>query len=403
MRELLLLLVMFWNTENFFDPFDDPVTGDDAFAHGGERFWTWKKFGKKRDDIAKTIMLVKEEYGVFPAIIGLCEVENRFVLKHLVEHTPLARAGYRIIHKDSPDIRGTDVAMLYDPEVFRVIKVKFFPVRISREKSGGERLQASVGRAGREKEAIRIYGDSILPTRFILYVKGTVKELDTIHCFVNHWPSKLGGKKSSLSRRMAASNIVKDKTDSILGENGKANIILSGDFNDTPDSPPLMNLDKFFNMSERFTKAGKCGMRRRSYEKRLAGTHKYRGKWEMIDQFLVSENMAPDIYRAENGNTENGYADRRENSGKRENRKIRDISGTVVSDCSKGYSSGRFKTPRWIYCKYESMEIFRHGYLLEYDEIYMGEKLRKTLSGPRYLSGVSDHLPVLLKIFGIVF
>lgn len=337
MKEVLLLLVMFWNVENFFDPFKDPVAADGEFTPGGARFWTWRKFAKKRDDIAKVILLVKERYGVFPAVIGLCEVENRFVLGNLLERTPLARCGYRIIHKDSPDKRGIDVAMLYDPQLFKLVQVKFFPLA-AEERDGGVSVPAS---------------------RLILYAKGVLGGLDTLHCFVNHWPSRLGGEAHSLPRRMLASNTLKAKTDSILLRNSRANIILMGDFNDTPGAGPVRNLGGFVNMAERFKREG---------------TYKYRGKWEILDQFLVSESLAP-------GN------------------------GEIKSpgDSPDGKESGFINRVRWIYCKRGSMEIFRDRYLLERDEVYMGEKLRRTLSGPRYLGGVSDHLPVLLQLFGVVF
>lgn len=337
MKEVLLLLVMFWNVENFFDPFKDPVAADEEFTPGGARFWTWRKFEKKRDDIAKVILLVKQRYGVFPAVIGLCEVENRFVLHHLLERTPLAKAGYRIIHKDSPDKRGIDVAMLYDPQHFKLVQVRFFPLL---EEEGG--------------------GVSVLASRFILYAKGVVGGLDTLHCFVNHWPSRLGGEARSSPRRMLASRTLKVRTDSILRCNGRANIILMGDFNDTPGSRPVTNLSGFVNMAH-----GVKG----------AGTYKYKGKWEVLDQFLVSESLAP----APGVHGESGYFP----------------AGQAEQGCMEAV--------RWIYCKPGSMEIFRNRYLLEKDDVYMGEKLRRTLSGPRYLGGVSDHLPVLLRLFGIVF
>ncbi|MEG0892028.1 MAG: endonuclease [Bacteroidales bacterium] len=315
MKEILLLLIMFWNVENYFDPFDDKTVNDNEFTPRGGKFWNWKKFIKKRDDLAKVIMLVKEENGLFPAIIGVCEIENRFVLNQLLLHTPLAGLGYKIIHKDSPDSRGIDVAMLYNPHLFKILKTKFFPLKYNK--------------------------DSVMASRFILYAKGVVNGLDTLHCFVNHWPSKLGGARRSLPRRMLASNILKAKTDSILGENSSANIVLMGDFNDTPNSPPLTNLDKFVNMTKGLVRGNAP-----------PGTHKYKEKWEQIDQFLVSSNLS---------------------------------------------SQGNLK---WIYCRKESMEIFTHAFLLQRDDGYLGEKLRKTLSGPKYLGGVSDHLPVILKIYG---
>ncbi len=146
MKETLLIMLMFWNLENYFDPFPPNEI----------KFWNWKKFEKKRDDIAKVIMLAKEEYSCFPAIIGVCEVENYFVLYQLTQNTPLARIGYGIIHNDSPDKRGIDVALLYRKEIFRPIETKFFPLFSDTTK----------------KETLK--------TRLILYAKGCVNNLDTL-------------------------------------------------------------------------------------------------------------------------------------------------------------------------------------------------------------------------------
>lgn len=308
MKEILLLLAMFWNVENYFDTSDNPSTADEEFTPMGKNHWTRTKFEKKRDDIAKTIILAADSYGMFPGIIGLCEVENRYVLEELVEKTPLARMGYSFIHKESPDSRGIDVALLYRKEVFLPLENKFLKMPF--------------------------------PTREVLYSKGVANGMDTLHIFVNHWPSKSGGEKSSHPRRMAASERVREVTDSILNANPSANIILMGDFNDTPASEPLENLDNFANLA--------------LLAQGNEGTHKYRGEWATIDQYLVSGNLLPP-------------------------------SG--ANDL------------KWIYCHRE-MDIFAPDYLLVPDEVYMGVKPSRTLQGPRYLGGVSDHLPIMLKIYG---
>ena len=308
MKEFLLLLAMFWNVENFFDTKNDPNTADDEFTPKGDNHWTWKKFEKKKNDIAKTIMLVADRYGELPALIGLAEVENMYVLQKLIKETPLARAGYQIIHDESPDNRGIDVALLYREDIFTPEKKRFMEMGF--------------------------------PTRELLYVKGTVKGLDTLHVLVNHWPSKGGGEKETLPKRMAVSNKVKEVTDSILTENSRANILLMGDFNDVPTSEPIENLENFANLAH-WAKGGK-------------GTYKYKGEWEFIDQFLVSGNMLPPT-------PENPL--------------------------------------KWMYCHRE-MDIFMHEWLVAPDESYMGVKPNRTLVGPKYNGGVSDHLPIVLKIYG---
>ena len=297
MKEILLLLVMFWNVENYFDTYDNPTTSDEEFTPTGDNRWSWKRFEKKRDDIAKTFLLAADEYGELPGIIGVAEIENKFVLDQLIEETPLARAGYRYIHKDSPDSRGIDVALLYREEKFKPIHTTY--------------IEAS------------------FPTRDVLYTKGVVEGKDTIHIMVNHWPSKRGNESSSGKKREYVSLMVSRTVDSILQSSPDANILLMGDFNDTPFSAPLQNLGQLTNLALKI--------------KGAEGTYKYQQEWSVIDQILVSENLV-------------------KHAGKR-------------------------------------MEIFAPEALLTEDATYMGIKPKRTYSGPRYLGGVSDHLPVLLQIF----
>jgi hypothetical protein len=157
--------LLFYNVENLFDPFDDSLTNDDAFTPEGERAWTWKKYQEKLSKVYKTIMVAGNPLP--PAIIGLCEVENRFVLNQLAYKTPLSKMDYRIVHEESPDRRGIDVALLFNPHFISLIDHQTIPIFFSI--------------------------DSSLTTRDILYAKLLVKNADTLHVFVNHWPSRWGG------------------------------------------------------------------------------------------------------------------------------------------------------------------------------------------------------------------
>lgn len=314
MKEILLLLVMFWNVENYFDTYDNPSTTDEEFTPTGDNRWSRKRFEKKRDDIAKTILLAADRYGELPALIGLAEIENAFVLQELLEETPLARTQYKYIHKDSPDSRGIDVALLYREELFTPLETKYI-------------------------------GFSF-PTRDILYTKGVVNGLDTLHIMVNHWPSKRGNEESSGRKREYVSLKVSHVVDSILQRNPAANIILMGDFNDTPASSPLKNLEQLTNLAK--------------WAEGAEGSYKYRESWSMIDQFLVSENL------------------------------IREESNI------KGKNEAFM--PQWIYT-YRNMEIFAPEALFAEDATYLGVKPKRTYSGPRYLGGISDHLPVVFKLY----
>lgn len=351
-KEILLLLVMFWNLENFFDPFEGNSHGrswtdadtvryeipvEEPFTPNGEKFWTWKKFSRKRDDIARTVALVKERYGLFPAIIGLCEVENRFVLQQLTQNTILAKLDYGIVHRDSPDKRGIDAALLYRKGIFKPLKVEYYPVNMEKT----DRTMAQM-----------------LHTREIVHVKGVLHSLDTLHCLVVHWPSKLEGERESSERRAAASRVLRHVTDSILLANQKANIIVMGDFNDDAGSISMGNMDNMVNMSEKEME----GVAKRDLRKEPHKwyTYKYKESWERIDHFLISDHLWRDSGSGGSGEPE----------------------------------------LKWIFCKNGGSSVFSHNFLLEEDKLYLGYKIRRSLSGSRYKGGVSDHLPIVLEVWG---
>lgn len=231
-----------WNLENYFDPYDDPATADEAFTPGGEHRWTRRKMETKRNLIAKTIIASAERFGGrMPAIVGLCEVENAKVLKALVEDSPLAAQRYRSVHRESPDPRGIDVALLYDPERVRLLDFEFITIRF-------------------------------FATREILYAKVALP--DTLHIFVNHWPSKYSGAKASEARRQAVCTALLHKLDSLHRADSAAAVLLMGDFNATPKEPSVMRL------------AAEGGLK--NITPKRGGTIRFKGKWEMIDQMLAS-------------------------------------------------------------------------------------------------------------------
>lgn len=242
-----------WNLENYFDPYDDPVTADEAFSPGGEHHWTRRKYEAKRNLIAKTIIASAERFdGRMPAIVGLCEVENAKVLKALVEDSPLAAKRYRSVHRESPDPRGIDVALLYDPARVRLLDFEFITI----------------------KE---------FATREILYAKVALP--DTLHVFVNHWPSKYSGAKVSEARRQAVCTALLHKLDSLHRSDSAAAVLLMGDFNATPNEPSVMRLTTEGGLNNITPKKG--------------GTIRFKGKWEMIDQMLASPAAAQKIGPAE--------------------------------------------------------------------------------------------------------
>ena len=261
-----------WNLENFFDTRDDPATADDGFTPGGEYRWTRRKFMAKRNLIAKTIIASGERFGGdLPALVGLCEVENCYVLESLVNDTPLARLRYRILHRDSPDPRGIDVALLYDPARVKVLAHGWITVR---EFATREILYAKVALGGEAASRNRADTNDRAAT-----------PPDTLHVYVNHWPSKYGGAKASEHKRQAVCDALLAHLDSLQQAEPAAAIVLMGDFNDTPDAGVIMELCRVANLQNITPKEG--------------GTIKYKGEWEMIDQMLASPAAACKIGPAE--------------------------------------------------------------------------------------------------------
>lgn len=296
------LRVVFWNLENFFDYMDGGQGESDRdFSSFGERRWTRKRFYAKCDAVAKAILWTADRYGGLPDVIGVAEVENLWVLRQLLSSTSLRKYGYGIVHADSPDRRGIDVALLY-------------------LKSSLEVTDVSV--------KLPVYMGKRMETRYILHV-GTVTRCGRkVDFIVNHHPSKFGGGSVSAGKRKAAMEALVSVCDSINEAGASDCIIGMGDFNDTPDGGQFRLLDGILcNKAMALHEAGK-------------GTIRYGGKWELIDMFLVSGG---------------------------------------IDACSE-------------------MDICMIPFLLVRDRGHPGYKPFRTYSGPRYIGGVSDHCPVILRV-----
>ena len=246
-------MVMFWNVENFFDYIDDGTgESDKEFSSYGSRRWTRRKFQKKCDDIAKSVFWTGERYGRVPDVIGLAEVENRGVLWKLLNNTLLRKCGYRIVHYESGDRRGIDVALLYRESSFR--KVSHSTVTPSMD---GEKIVT--------RDMLQVLLEDDMGQKYNL--------------IVNHHPSKYGGSEASEGRRNAAMMALKEMCDSLSAADSGVPVIAMGDFNDTPDGEQFEILNGVLvNMSDSLFQAGR-------------GTIRYQGKWDLIDMFLVSSDL----------------------------------------------------------------------------------------------------------------
>lgn len=312
--------VMFYNTENLFDTVDDPTINDEEFLPGSQKKWTEKRYQEKIDHIAKVIRDLGED--TLPVLVGLCEVENRKTIEDLISKTSLNGLDYRVIHHESPDLRGIDVALLYRSRYFQLLDSHFY--------------------------AISIPSDTAFRTREILYAHGILGGKDTLHVFVNHWPSRSSGEIQSRPLRLFVAETVRSKVDSILRKSPDAQIVITGDFNDEPmDLSVVSGLNALLAYDK--PDAGKLydlteGLKNAS----PGGTYKYKGAWNLLDHMVVSGSLL-------------------------------DTSGV-------------------FYSRPSDLHVFQADYLLEPDQGNLGERPLRTYLGSFYQGGYSDHLPVYLDI-----
>lgn len=250
---------VFYNVENLYDTQNDPLTNDDEFTPQGRISWTEERFEKKLDNISKVIGDVLAP--AFPDVVGLAEIENKYVLDELVKSNKIKSVGYNIVHYDSPDERGIDVALLYNPQSFTLIK----------------------------SEPLKVVLPDNDKTRDILYVKGKLTSGDIMHIFINHWPSRREGTELSDSKRMVAAKVLKLKVDELLKLDKNANILIMGDFNDEPADNSIVKGIGAYKAEPVFKPTVLYNL---LYSKFLKGEGSlYYKDWDLFDQIIVSGNL----------------------------------------------------------------------------------------------------------------
>jgi endonuclease/exonuclease/phosphatase family metal-dependent hydrolase len=310
--------IMFWNAENLFDCYNDSLVQDEEFLPYGIRTWTNERYHHKLNKLSKVFISAGEWEP--PEIIGLCEVENSKVLLDLLRETPFSYFNYRFVQYDSPDRRGIDVALLYDPLKTEIITSRPVPVKLPGNSS----------------------------TRDILYVRLRSVSGDTLSVYVNHWPSKYGGAGISESLRSEVAETLSSEMSTLISVYPHEKVVIMGDFNDTPESNPLMKLLNSFKTGGKDSAFGLINLAS-GYKGEMQGSIKFEGTWELIDQIIISR--------------------------------------ALMSD-----SGG-------LYAKPESFRVYSPEFLLENDEKYGGQKPFRTYSGFAYHGGYSDHLPVILDLY----
>ncbi len=311
----------FYNVENLFDINDDPKTIDEEFLPEGKNKWTLERYKLKLNHTARVIAAMD-----FPVAMGFAEIENEGVMQDLVKEPALSAYPYKVVHYDSPDMRGIDVAFIYQEKYFKVLDSK--PIRINFPKELDKKADAEPSL-----------------TRDILQVRGVLAGRDTIHYFVNHWPSRRGGQDESESRRLFVAAQLRQAVDALLAKNSKANIVIVGDLNDETDNKSVTDILKAKSPSDTPSSDALYDLMM-PLDQAGQGSYKYKDTWNMLDHIIVSGNLS-------------------------------NSKSTI-------YVSGA--------------TIFKQDFMLYLDK-KSGEMLPShTYVGPKYYGGYSDHLPVLVNV-----
>lgn len=315
-KEYQVGVVAFYNLENIFDTINDPDKNDEDFTPTGAYGYTAEVYKDKLGKLAQVLsQLGTDQSPDGFSICGVAEVENRKVLEDLVAQPALKERGLKIVHYNSPDERGIDVGLLYNPKYFKVKSSKSLFVK----------LQSS--------------SDKPYYTRDVLWVSGEYAG-ETIHVFVNHWPSRRGGEEASAPSRAAAAGVAKHVIDSLMNIDPNTKVVLMGDLNDDPVSPSVTEVIGAKGKKEEVKPAGMYNPWVDFYKNGI-GTLAYNDAWNLFDQIIVSY----------------GWLDKNQ--------------------------PGFF---------YKDAHIFNRQYMVTKTGKYKGYPMR-TFDGNVYIGGYSDHFP----------
>ena len=289
--QFLPISVGFYNVENLFDTKNDTLIDDEEFLPEGKKAWTPEKYNEKIANVASVISLLGKELcpeGL--SLLGVSEIENREVLEDVVAHPLLKSRNYAVLHHQSKDKRGIDVAMIYDKDNYDHIAQSAYTVNIfdkgayeSEDLTTDDKDQASLDADEEEDDSDRRY------TRDVVLYTGLLFG-EKIHITVNHWPSRGGGEKRSAWKREAAAKVNRGILDSLLLDDPSARLIVMGDLNDNPDNK---SLTQCMNAKRKYKKVNEGEFYNPMYDiyQNGNGTTAYRDRWSLFDQIVVSEGL----------------------------------------------------------------------------------------------------------------
>lgn len=262
-QQYKVAIISFYNLENLFDTIDNPRINDEEFLPQGPKNYNSAIYWNKISKLSTVISQIGTDMNPDgAALLGVSEIENDTVLKDLVSHELLKKRNYQIVHYDSRDARGVDVGLLYNPKYFTVEQSDKLFVQLP----------------GGSKDAWF--------TRDVLWVKGKL-DGETIHVYVNHWPSRSGGEERSAPAREAAAQVVKNHVDSINKIEPGAKIIIMGDLNDDPVNSSIAGILNAKGKQKDVRKGGLFNPWMEMYRNGV-GTLAYQDSWNLFDQIIVS-------------------------------------------------------------------------------------------------------------------
>jgi predicted extracellular nuclease len=309
--------VMFYNLENLYDTINDPAKDDEVFLPNADRLWNASKYEAKLENLSKVIATAAD---MLPTLVGLCEVENEMVVKDLVNTNNLKPGNYDYVHYDSPDERGIDVALLYNKKDFKVKSSKAIAVTLPGEKQDF--------------------------TRDILMVNGEILingKKEQLFVFVNHWPSRSEGEEVSAPKRAAAATKLKEVVDSLNAKLDNPNIVIMGDFNDTPLDISIQKILNAQATADTYAEETLVNLMTK-LQTTGQGSYNYKGNWQALDQIIVSAGLL-------------------------------DGKSLEVSP--------------------ETAQFVKKDWMLYHNDKY-GDSPDRTFAGNKYIGGYSDHLPVFV-------
>jgi hypothetical protein len=289
-KKYVIHTVAFYNFENLFDTINDPVTNDEEWTPTGMQRWTSKKYRHKLENLARVLAEIgSSENSDAPTFIGGSEIENRGVLEDLIKQPKLINKDYGIIHFDSPDKRGIDVALLYQKKQFQPTSFSNIPLYVYRNDTKSKEI-AKIESDEKTDDVLQISAQNQrIYTRDQLLVTGFL-DGEEINIIVNHWPSRSGGEKKTSPFREAAGTLNRKIIDSLQRINPNAKVITLGDLNDGPYNKSIKialgakakKKDVLpFGIYNPFEEMAKNGM----------GTIAFRDAWDIFDQIMVSESL----------------------------------------------------------------------------------------------------------------